>query len=326
MKQVLKDNLVRYSAGECQTARGLCILPIFAGGSGNTRPYISLHEAMRQGCLDISEVSEGGSVPNLRVVNRGKIPVLLLDGEELRGAKQNRVLNSSILVDAESELVVPVSCTEAGRWSYSRRNFEESGNMMAAQHRSGKMADVSMSLKMSGEFRSNQGRVWEDINRFQEEHSAHSPTSAMEDVYRSRGEMLDEICAAFPLLGGQCGIYVGIGGQFAGLDLVSQPEVWRDLHSKLVRSYAIDAVSRRLPESPLDPGKLDGLFSALLESDVSNYRSVGLGEDLRLEGRDLTGSALLWDKDLVHLAAYPSQRHSEQIDQGRYHSPRHRVL
>jgi hypothetical protein len=212
MKEVLKDNLRKYSAGDPQTARGLCILPVFGGEPDEKHDYMTLREASRQGFVDISEVSEGGSVPNLRVVNRGRKPILLLDGEELRGAKQNRVLNSSILVDAASELVVPVSCTEAGRWSYRRRNFEESGNVMPASQRGGKMADVSMSLKTSGEYRSNQSRVWEDIDRFQEEHSAHPPTSAMEDVYISRGDMLEEICASFPLLEGQCGIYAGIGG------------------------------------------------------------------------------------------------------------------
>ena len=43
----------------------------------------------------ITEVSEGGSVPELRVVNKGDARILVLDGEELRGAKQNRVLNTT---------------------------------------------------------------------------------------------------------------------------------------------------------------------------------------------------------------------------------------
>jgi hypothetical protein len=36
----------------------------------------------------------------LLFVNHCERPVLLLDGEEIRGAKQNRVMNLSIRVDA----------------------------------------------------------------------------------------------------------------------------------------------------------------------------------------------------------------------------------
>ena len=38
-------------------------------------------------------------------------------GEQLAGGKQNRVLNASILVPAKSELPIPVTCVERGRWA-----------------------------------------------------------------------------------------------------------------------------------------------------------------------------------------------------------------
>ena len=38
----------------------------------------------------ITEISEGGSVPDLRVAKVGDLPLLLLDGQQLVGAKQNR--------------------------------------------------------------------------------------------------------------------------------------------------------------------------------------------------------------------------------------------
>jgi len=42
-------------------------------------------------------------VPELLVINQGERAVLLVDGEELVGAKQNRVLNTSVLVRGKSE-------------------------------------------------------------------------------------------------------------------------------------------------------------------------------------------------------------------------------
>ena len=78
---------------------------------------ISLEDALAAGTTQMTEVSAEGHVPELRVKNSGKAPVLILDGEELVGAKQNRTANVTILVAAYSEIVIPVSCIEAGRWA-----------------------------------------------------------------------------------------------------------------------------------------------------------------------------------------------------------------
>src|SRR3954468_12885909 len=85
--------------------------------------YLLADEAIAAGSVTVEEVSEGGSVPNLLVTNAGDTRVLFLEGEELRGAKQNRVLNTSVLVAAHSKTRIPVSCVEQGRWRYRSRHF-----------------------------------------------------------------------------------------------------------------------------------------------------------------------------------------------------------
>ena len=65
----------------------------------------------------ITEVSGAGSVPFLKVANEADRLLLLLDGEELIGAKQNRILNTTVLVAAHTEVTIPVSCVEQGRSS-----------------------------------------------------------------------------------------------------------------------------------------------------------------------------------------------------------------
>ena len=71
--------------------------------------YLTLVEALALDGFKVTEISEGGSVPSLRVVNETPHHVLLFDGEELKGAKQNRILNTSILIAAGTALDVPVS-------------------------------------------------------------------------------------------------------------------------------------------------------------------------------------------------------------------------
>lgn len=97
--------------------------------------------------MRITEVDEEGSVPDLRVANLGDLPLVLLDGEQLAGAKQNRILNTSVLVEAHSELTIAVSCVERGRWGYQARHSVPSAFSLYAGLRAMKGAWVSRSLR-----------------------------------------------------------------------------------------------------------------------------------------------------------------------------------
>jgi len=64
--------------------------------------YATLDESLAGDLVDVTEVSEAGAVPELKVVNKGDKMLLLMAGEQLIGAKQNRVLNASIMVAAHN--------------------------------------------------------------------------------------------------------------------------------------------------------------------------------------------------------------------------------
>lgn len=55
-----------------------------------------LDEALAEGLFEVREVDDGGSVNEILVINKTNYTVLLLDGEILAGAKQNRVLNAGV--------------------------------------------------------------------------------------------------------------------------------------------------------------------------------------------------------------------------------------
>ena len=93
---------------------GLAVFPLFAE-SGNGVEYDLSDEAINKGHITVEELSEAGSVPDLAVENTGELRVLFLEGEELVGAKQNRILNTSVLVAAHTKSKIPMSCVEAGR-------------------------------------------------------------------------------------------------------------------------------------------------------------------------------------------------------------------
>jgi hypothetical protein len=124
MENAVKSRLQSVQFGESQTFKNIAIVPLIAPGDG-TFQYRALGEALAAGDLGITETSANGSVRELLVVNRGNKPVLLMDVEELAGAKQNRVLNTSIVLKEASETKIPVSCRERGRWSYASKGFSK---------------------------------------------------------------------------------------------------------------------------------------------------------------------------------------------------------
>ena len=103
---------------------GLGVAPILAEGANGLPELDLLESAMAASTLRITEVSEGGSVPFLRAENVGRKPVLILDREELVGGKQNRIVNASIIILQGEAIDIPVSCMEAGRWNFNRRDFQ----------------------------------------------------------------------------------------------------------------------------------------------------------------------------------------------------------
>jgi hypothetical protein len=154
--------------------------------------YSVLGDALASGDAEITEISDAGTVPEIRFENRAATPVLLVDGEELLGAKQNRVINLTILVPARTALTIPVSCVEAGRWRARSRSFTSTPRAQYASGRARRMANVSLSMAMTGDRRSNQGDVWNDIAETASRLDAIDPAAAQRRTGRTeRSEFAD---------------------------------------------------------------------------------------------------------------------------------------
>ena len=108
-----------FELGDPAAFGGLALVPLFPAPSLGSTTSVLTRRSDRG--LAVTEVDEAGSVSNLFVSNPLDVNVLLFEGEELVGAKQNRILDRTILIQAKSKTPVPVSCVERGRWSYRSR-------------------------------------------------------------------------------------------------------------------------------------------------------------------------------------------------------------
>jgi hypothetical protein len=321
MEAGIKEFLSQIKIGAKQTHKNMTLYCLLSATEAPV-DFLTLDEALDREALVIMEVNESGSVPELKVANRSDQKVLLLDGEELVGAKQNRVLNVTILIAPQSETVIPVSCVEQGRWSYRSTQFGSESRAMSAQLRKRKSETVSENLKRGRQFRSDQGVVWEEIeNKYARMSAERSPTMAMADLYESHRDLSSEYLAAFRPVDKQIGIVVFIDGQVTGLELVAKFETFEKTHSKLVNSYVIDALetaaSQEKPSSQTLKAKASKVLDAVQKARLEVRRSVALGNDLRFESSDVIGAGLEFEGQVLQLSVFSKNGNASRGNNGR---------
>jgi hypothetical protein len=268
---------------------------------GSDPDWLTLDEAGDQ--VRIAEVSEGGSVPDLTLTSAAAKLVLVLDGEELIGAKQNRVLNTTVLVAAGATLRIPVSCVEQGRWHDRSRHLAPSDTSLYASLRGKKAAWVTRSVRAGRGHRSDQVGLWTDLAAKDADHEVASPTGAMRDFY-SRYE--DEMAAGRRALSarpGQVGALVYLAGRWAGLDLLAGPRLFARAWERLATGYLADGIGRA-PGSRLAPSPRT-VLRRLAGCPAEAAPAVGLGHEYRLIGPDASGAVLVLDDLVAHLMAFP---------------------
>lgn len=331
MNEIVKSCLDSLEFLKPQVSGQMEVIPVRAPeGSQN---YLTLREAMGNDLISIGEVDEYGSVPKVLAVNRAAEPVLIIDGEELEGAKQNRVANATVLVPEKSETMIPVSCVEQGRWSYTSKEFRDPERVAALNVRVTKTRTVTENLENIGRsaeiddtpedehvirdtfgdnqevnirnqeelltaYCSRQSSVWDEVNRLHRRTGSTSKTGAMADAYRKKRKTLEDFKKPFKPVKGQNGVLVAINGRIAGFELVSRSSAYRKLHDKIIKSYAIEAMLHdEVTYGPVDP---EGFIERIMSAEEHRYPSPGYGIDHRYTAEGLVGSALTHAGEVIH--------------------------
>jgi hypothetical protein len=309
----INDLIATVTVGTPARHRSLSIFPLRSAGRHATASYLVLDDALATGRFHITEVSKSGSVPRLRAINYTDSQVFLLDGEELVGAKQNRVLNLSIMLGPKRETVIPVSCVEQGRWDTQSGSFRTEQRVQFARGRAQKMEQVSGSLRSKGTADADRDAVWAEISAKSARMNVESPTEAMAALFESRHDDFGEYLDAIPTLHGQIGAAYAIGETLLGVDVFDSDVTFRKLAPKLLASYALDAMEVERPAAPPDSSSVNAFIQSMRAAAREPSATVGMGENIRLSASDLVGAALQVDGCCVHLAAF---RHQASEDQG----------
>lgn len=282
--------MLRMHVGVGTTVGAVTVFPVWTEAAEPGIDYMAFGEAEDAGWFALGEAAQP-TVPSLHAVNEGGMPVLLLAGELVTGGQQDRVLNTTVMVAAHAHTPIPVSCVERGRWSggtRSRRLGHAPPRLRArATSASAKAADR----------RADQGEVWREVAGYLACHQQQSPTGAL------RAAAADAVpVAAFPLLEGQRGVVIGIGGRVRSLEVFDRHATLRGCFDDLVAAAVLEG--HGMPAAAT-PGRSARRFVRKTGgASWSRRPAVALGEEHVVTGESIVGAALRWQDRIVHLATF----------------------
>ncbi len=259
----------------------LTVFPVVSSSGYDTSAFLTLEDGLSSGEVTVREQGadviyrnrdgsrpavqnySGPSVNQLVLVNHSKRPLLLLAGELVSGGKQDRVIGKDRIVAPFGEpLPLNVYCVEHGRWS-SGSQFNKAKTI------------VHPSVREQAAVNQKQGDVWAAVTggsmapraanappaqvtttELDAAIQSEAPTQSYSKIYESRRvnssveTVVNEIQRQFRKetsgLKGErvVGVVVAYGGEVAWSDIFASDELFNSYWSKLLRSYAVEAVAR----------------------------------------------------------------------------------
>lgn len=264
------------------------------------KDFITVKKGYEMGLVEIKEL-EKSSVKTVVCKNYAVVPLLLIEGDEITGAMQNRIINDSMLIPAKSIKKISVSCTEHGRWKSEGNNlFAPSEYSLNSDTRERRRSAVL-------ENRDYQSEVWNSISDLEMSHDFRSNTSALHDNYDNSKSLQDDYLEHFNIEEGQNGVIFFINGEFKGIELFYNHSIYKEYHEKTFRSYIIDALVNEDKEFEKTDGdeltkKIIGIFENISSSKFKKYETVGLGENIKFNNEIGTGAGLIFEGELIHMS------------------------
>ena len=286
--------------GDPDRHEALSVFPLFSPPD-EANDYLLSDEAIAARSVTVEEVSEGGSVPTLLVINTGESRVLFLEGEELKGAKQNRVLNTSVLVAARSRTPIPVSCVEQGRWRYRTKGFSSGGSHSSSKLRHFLKRSVGESLKSGQGHTSDQMAVWGEVSRQMASLGSTSETGAMSDTYERFQDRLKEFRERLKYVEGASGVAVAVGPQVVAVDVFDKPSTCCKVWDRLLSGVVMDALEAGSSVESIGTGNVGNLLARLRASEWEPVPAVGEGQEYRSDSVPLAhASSLVLGESVLH--------------------------
>lgn len=275
-----------------------------------------LEEGISDDRTTVTEVDADGVVERVRVHHRGPKPLLLLHGEEVVGAKQNRAFIASFVVAPGVEVELPVSCVERGRWGYASPTFRSPRRTISSGMRRSTLSRCADSVTEHGAYDADQSAVWSDVDDYLRRSRTSSRTSSYADAFESRRAEAEALAASLALPETAVGFAFfrgsASGTKLVGLDVFGSSSLFARAFHKISAGVAADVLTPRArteaPVGDVRPTEIGYLLRAIADRAFVRTGVVGGTETLHGAG-DPTAAAAGWGGRIFHLFAAEGAGH-----------------
>lgn len=223
------------SVGKAVVHGNLAVYPVYLPGGGEKLgDVLTMAEAVEAGKFKIAELEEGASVNTLEVHNDTDKYVVLLAGEMVRGAKQDRIISFDVVVPPRGKVGVDAFCVEAGRWTEVSKHFTYEKEMAPA------------SVRATAQGKKDQGRVWAEVSKVNAERGAVTGTDALTASYddpefRADVKKYEKALKDLAKKKEVVGVIVVAEGKVKAGDVFANHDLFAAVWPRLLTSYAMDA-------------------------------------------------------------------------------------
>ena len=227
--------------------------------------------------------------------------VLFLEGQELIGAKQNRILNTSVLVAAHSKTKIPISCVERGRWGYESGYFGSSGSYSPVKLRQTLKGSVSKSVREKRGHQSDQGEIWSHVAAMHDSLEIASPTEAMSAAFESYQDRIASFQEQLQYVDGAIDFAVAIAERMVSIDIFDKPATCQKVWDNMLSGAIVAAIEAGETEKTVSDSDVERLLASAKELHWEPTQSVGEGDEFRAESEQGDhASALAFEQTVVH--------------------------
>jgi hypothetical protein len=278
----------------------------FKTRDADTFDYVSSDFAIKNNFIAVKEVDERGSVNNLNVINTSPHFVFFMDGDVLEGAKQNRVLNTSVLLKPESKTNITVSCIERGRWRKKSSEFSRSDYVAPAMLRKQKNINVNNNLKSGNDYYADQRDVWDSVSHYETRYGYHSGTSDLSELMETKKADFDSFIKFFNCDNDANGLAMFSGDKVVSIEIFNRTNIYKEYFSKLLRATAMEIFYMDKEESKMQRDDaydiLNMEIEKLAKAKYNDFPGLAAGTERRYDSDEFSCHSLNYDDKQIHFS------------------------